>query len=212
MPPTPRSDRMKIGTIGAGTVALAFARQALAAGHQVVLSNSRGPASLQPLVAELGRGASTGTREEAASAEMVLLAVPWPLIPQALAGLPAWDGRILIDATNQFTSLTPAVVADLGNTTGSEFVARLAPGARVVKALNTLFAEYINTPRRAAGRVVLFHAGDDAAAKTEVATLAEEFGFIPLDVGDLRNGGQLMQLGGSLSAQHLLKPDSLERR
>lgn len=137
---------MKIGTIGAGTVALAFARQALAAGHQVVLSNSRGPASLQPLVAELGRGASTGTREEAASAEMVLLAVPWPLIPQALAGLPAWDGRILIDATNQFTSLTPAVVADLGNTTGSEFVARLAPGARVVKALNTLFAEYINTP------------------------------------------------------------------
>ncbi|WP_392838822.1 NADPH-dependent F420 reductase [Streptomyces sp. LN500] len=202
---------MKIGTIGAGTVALAFARQALAAGHQVILSNSRGPASLQPLVTELGRGASTGTREEAASAEMVLLAVPWPLIPQALAGLPAWDGRILIDATNQFTSLNPAVVADLGDTTGSEFVAHLAPGARVVKALNTLFAEYIDAPRRAVGRVVLFHAGDDTAAKAEVATLAESFGFVPLDVGDLRNGGQLMQLGGSLSAQHLLKPDSLER-
>ncbi|TXS54860.1 NADP oxidoreductase [Streptomyces sp. me109] len=202
---------MKIGTIGAGTVATAFARQALTAGHQVVLSNSRGPASLQQLVTELGRGASAGTREEAAAAEMVLLAVPWPVVPRALDALTAWDGRILIDATNQFASLAPVVIDDLGDTTGSEFVAELAPGARVVKAFNTLFAEYIAVPRRAAGRVVLFHAGDDVAAKATVASLADRFGFAPLDVGGLRSGGQLMQLGGSLSAQHLLHPEPLER-
>ncbi|MGW3851507.1 NADPH-dependent F420 reductase [Streptomyces fagopyri] len=202
---------MKIGTIGAGTVAAAFARQALTAGHQVVLSNSRGPASLQQFVTELGRGASAGTREEAAAAEMVLLAVPWPVVPRALDALPAWDGRILIDATNQFASLAPVVIDDLGDTTGSEFVAELAPGARVVKAFNTLFAEYIAVPRRAAGRVVLFHAGDDVAAKATVASLADRFGFAPLDVGGLRSGGRLMQLGGSLSAQHLLRPEPLER-
>jgi predicted dinucleotide-binding enzyme len=68
---------MKFGTIGAGAVALAFGREALARGHQVVLSNRRGPDALVDTVAELGRGASAASVEEAASLEYVLLAVPW---------------------------------------------------------------------------------------------------------------------------------------
>ncbi|MFF3890316.1 NADPH-dependent F420 reductase [Streptomyces sp. NPDC001914] len=199
-------DTLKIGFLGAGDVALALARQALATGHEVVLSNSRGPASLQPIVSDLGSGASSGTREEAASADLVVLAVPWPAVPDALEGLPAWNGRILVDATNVFASLNPVTVADLGHRTGSEIVAHLAPGAKVVKAFNSLFAQYIAAPRQPGGRVVLFHAGDDATAKAEVAALAESFGFAPLDVGNLRDGGQLLQLGGSLSGQHLFKP------
>ena len=82
---------MKFGTIGAGAVALAFAREALAAGHEVVLSSWRGPDSLGGKVAELGRGASAATVEAAASLDFVLLAVPWPNVEDALRGLPAWN-------------------------------------------------------------------------------------------------------------------------
>jgi predicted dinucleotide-binding enzyme len=92
---------MKFGTIGAGTVALAFAREALAAGHQVVLSCRHGPESLAGKVAELGDGASAATVEKAASLDYVLLAVPWPNIEDALRGLPTWNGRVLIDATGR---------------------------------------------------------------------------------------------------------------
>src|SRR5260221_8750678 len=126
---------MKFGTIGAGTVALAFAREALATGHQMVLSSRRGPESLASKVTELGRGAFTATVEEAASLDYVLLAVPWPNVEDALRGLPAWNGRVLIDATNPFIEYSPKLVlADLGGKGASEVVAGLAPGARVGKA------------------------------------------------------------------------------
>ena len=95
---------MKFGTIGAGAVALAFAREALAAGHEVVLSSRRGPESLTGKIAELGHGASAATVEAAASLDYVLLAVPWPNVEDALQGLPAWNGRVLIDATNHCRS------------------------------------------------------------------------------------------------------------
>jgi predicted dinucleotide-binding enzyme len=93
---------MKFGTIGAGTVALAFAREALATDHEVVLSSRRGPEPLDSKVADLGDGASAATIEAAASLDYVLLAVPWPNVEDALRGLPAWNGRVLIDATNPF--------------------------------------------------------------------------------------------------------------
>src|SRR5256885_14135541 len=90
---------MKFGTIGAGAVALAFGREALARGHEVVLSSRRCPAALVDTVAELGRGASAASVEEAASLDYVLLAVPWRHVESALKSLPAWSGRELIDAT-----------------------------------------------------------------------------------------------------------------
>ena len=93
---------MKFGTIGAGAVALAFGREALARGHEVVLSSRRGPDALADQVAELGRGASAASVEDAASLEYVLLAVPWRNVEPALKGLAAWNGRVLIDATNPF--------------------------------------------------------------------------------------------------------------
>src|SRR5206468_6325125 len=93
---------MKFGTVGAGAVALAFARKVLATGHEVVLSGQRGPESLAGKVAELGHGASAATVREAASLDYVLLAVPWPNVEDALRDLPPWNGRVLIDATNPF--------------------------------------------------------------------------------------------------------------
>ncbi|MFJ8810795.1 NADPH-dependent F420 reductase [Streptomyces sp. NPDC102490] len=200
---------MKIGMLGAGAVAQAIARHAIRHGHEVVLSNSRGPASLAPLVEDLGALAAAASPAEAVAADLVVLAVPWPRIPDAVAGLPGLDNTIVIDATNQFASLSPKPeIADLGDLTGSEYVASLLPGARVVKAFNALYGQFIAAdPRHEAGRQVLFLAGDDAAAKNTVRDLASEFGFAPVDLGTLREGGRLIQLGGPLSALHALKQD-----
>ncbi|MFK4868278.1 NADPH-dependent F420 reductase [Streptomyces sp. CSMPJR101] len=200
---------MKIGMLGAGTIAQAIARHAVRHGHEVVLSNSRGPGSLAPLVQDLGPLASAATPAEAATADLVVLAVGWPQIPDVAAQLPSLDGTVVIDATNQFATLHPRpTVADLGEITGSEYVASLLPGARVVKAFNSLFARYIAAdPRHEAGRQVLFLAGDDADAKDTVVRLTSEFGFAPVDVGSLREGGRLLQLGGPLSGLHVLKQD-----
>ncbi|MEU8295041.1 NAD(P)-binding domain-containing protein [Streptomyces pseudogriseolus] len=200
---------MRIGMLGAGTVAQALARHAIRQGHEVVLSNSRGPGSLAPLVRELGPLAGAATPAEAAGADLVALAVGWPRVPEVAAALPRLDGTVVVDATNQFASLHPKPrIADLGDLTGSEYVASLLPGARVVKAFNSLFAQYIAAdPRHAAGRQVLFLAGDDAGAKRTVSGLADSFGFAPVDLGPLREGGRLIQLGGPLSALHVLKQD-----
>jgi 8-hydroxy-5-deazaflavin:NADPH oxidoreductase len=200
---------MKIGMLGAGEVAQAIARHAIRHGHEVVLSNSRGPASLAPLVKDLGALATAATPGEAAAADLVVLAVPWPQIPATVAGLPRLDKTVVIDATNQFASLSPKPeIADLGDLTGSEYVASLLPGARVVKAFNALYGQFIAAdPRHEAGRQVLFLAGDDADAKNTVKVLTSEFGFAPVDLGRLREGGRLIQLGGPLSALHALKQD-----
>src|SRR6266851_5596390 len=116
---------MKFGTIGAGTVALAFGREALARGHEVVFSSRRGPDALVEKVAELGRGASAAS-VEAASLDYVLLAVPWRNVESALKSLPAWNGRVLVDATNPFVETSPKLVlANLGGKGASEVVAAL---------------------------------------------------------------------------------------
>jgi hypothetical protein len=200
---------MDFGTIGAGIVGQGIARHLVAVGHRVVLSNSRGPATLKDIVKKLGPLAAAGTVAEAAAADVAFLAVRWPDIPDALAGLPAWDNRILIDTTNQATGPAPADYVDLGTETGSEFVARHAPGARVVKAFNTLYARYIVAdPRHAEGRQLLFYAGDDDDAKKTFREIADSIGFAPADAGTLREGGRLMQVGGGpLSAVHALKQD-----
>jgi predicted dinucleotide-binding enzyme len=201
---------MRFGTIGAGTIGRALARHIVTAGYPVVLSNSRGPSTLTDAVAELGPLASAGTVAQAAQADIVFLAVGYLDVPAALAGLPEWDGRVLVDTTNQFQltdgQYTPL---DLGDQTGSEVIAALAPGARVIKAFNTLYAAYIEPdPRHDAGRQVVFYAGDDTDAKTTFHGVLDQFGFAPIDVGGLHDGGRLMQVdGGPLSALHILKQD-----
>ncbi|MDA0166428.1 NAD(P)-binding domain-containing protein [Solirubrobacter ginsenosidimutans] len=199
---------MRFGTIGAGNIAQAVARHAVAAGHDVVISNSREPETLAELAAELG--ATAGSVEEAAAADIVLLAPPWSAVDDILGALPAWDGRILIDATNAFISFSPTQVADFGDGTSSEHVASLASGAHVIKAFNTLFARFIAAdPRHDAGRQLLFYAGDDADAKARFAALVDDFGFAAVDAGSLHEGGKFMQAGGGpLSGLHALKQET----
>src|SRR3984893_18382843 len=115
---------MKIGTLGAGEVAQAFAIHLIKAGHEVLLSNSRGPSSLKEVVSKLGKGARAVAMEEAAKAPIVVLAVPWPKVDAVVGKLPDWEGRILIDATNHFL-LPSMALADLKGRASSEIVAEL---------------------------------------------------------------------------------------
>jgi hypothetical protein len=202
---------VKIGILGAGDIGRGVAKYALEQGHEVLLCNHSGPAKLAEIVAGLGPRAAGVSRFEAAAAEVVLLAVPWESIRDALTGLPPWNGRILIDATNPF--LNPQhlnVLDDIGERLSSEIVADLAPGARLVKAFNTMFASKLaEGPRPRAGtRRVLFVSGDDAAAKATVTHLIESFGFATLDLGDLGVGGRMQQAKTApLAGPDFLLPD-----
>jgi 8-hydroxy-5-deazaflavin:NADPH oxidoreductase len=198
---------MEIGTIGAGALAQAFAKQALKAGHKIKLSNSRGPESLQKIVNQLGPGATAASKEEAAACEMVLLAVPWDNVPETLAILREWGNRILIDGTNPFHGKAGQfTLADVGNLSTSQFVAALAPGARVVKALNSLIAPKLEAdPVVNGARRVVFVSADDDGAKKQVGTLLADFGYSVIDLGNLRNGGLVQQAGGPLAGRNLLE-------
>jgi len=199
---------MSIGIIGTGKIGQALAAHLTKAGYEVVVSNSRGPASLVELVRQLGQCAKAGTRQEAAQQDLVVLAVPWSEVGAALADLPAWDDRILIDATNPVVQ--PGFrLADLNGRTSSEVVASLSPGARVVKAANTLLSVVLAAdPKQAGGRRVLFISGDDVAAKEEVKVILGRIGFATIDLGELATGGRLQQFpGGPLPALNLIKLD-----
>jgi 8-hydroxy-5-deazaflavin:NADPH oxidoreductase len=190
---------MDVGIIGAGRLGQAMARTALRAGRQIVIANSRGPGTLASLVSTLGEGASAGTVEEAAEAGIVVIAVPWPRVPEAVRGL-HWDGRIVIDATNDFDP------SDLNGSTSSQVLADLVLGARVVKAANTLGAAVLGSdPHEAGGRRVIFLSADDAEAKSEVGALFEDAGFVAIDLGGLVTGGAMQQLGGPLAGVNLIK-------
>jgi predicted dinucleotide-binding enzyme len=197
---------MSIGIIGAGNIGLAVAKTLARSGIAATIANSRGPASLQEAVAALGPAIQAGTREQAASADIVLIAVNWSKLPAALAGLPSWDGRIVIDANNPIEAPLFKPV-DLHGLVSSQVVADLAPGARLVKAFNHLRAEVLaSDPRADGGRRVMFYSGDDSAAKAEVGALIDRLGFAGIDLGSLAVGGKLAQFpGGPLPNQNLVR-------
>ena len=190
---------MDVGIIGAGRLGQAMARTALRAGRSVVIANSRGPESLMPVVTELGDGVSAGTVEQAASAGIVVVAVPWDRVPAAVQGID-WKDQIVIDATNDWAG------DDLDGRTSSELVADVVAGVRVVKAANTLGAEVLGSdPHEAGGRRVIFVSGDDADAKAEVVALFEDAGFAAIDLGDLATGGAMQQIHHPLAGVNLIR-------
>jgi predicted dinucleotide-binding enzyme len=196
-----------VGIIGAGAIGQAMAKQLVRAGIDVILSNSRGPASLADVIDALGPHARAGTPQQAAKADIVFVSVNWSRLEEALAGID-WAGRIVIDANNPV--LLPGYrLAELGGRTSSEVLADFAPGARVVKAFNTLLAAVLaSDPRQAGGRRVVFMSGDDVEAKSTVAGLIDRLGFVSIDLGGLGTGGALQQFpGGVLPAVNLIKLD-----
>ena len=188
-----------VGVIGAGRLGQAMARTALRAGRRVVIANSRGPESLASVVSELGDGVSAGTVEQASAVGIVVIAVPWDSVPEAVQDID-WDGKIVIDATNDWAA------DDLTGRTSSELVADLVAGARVVKAANTLGADVLGSdPQQAGGRRVIFVSGDDADAKSAVASLFEDAGFAAIDLGDLATGGAMQQIHHPLAGVNLIQ-------
>jgi predicted dinucleotide-binding enzyme len=197
-----------IGIIGAGHIGTAIARILARHGIAATLSNSRGAASLATAVADIGPSITAGSREEAASKDIVFVAVNWSKLPDALAGLPDFGGRIVVDANNAIEAplFKPA---DLGGRASSEVFAERVPGARVVKAFNHLQAALLaSDPASKGGKRVLFYSGDDAKAKAEVGKLIERVGFFGIDLGPLALGARLVQFpGGPLPALDLVKFD-----
>jgi 8-hydroxy-5-deazaflavin:NADPH oxidoreductase len=176
-----------------------MAQTALRAGRSVVLANSRSPETLASAAARLGRRASAGTPLEASQAGIVVLCVPWDNILDAVGNLD-WRGQVVIDATND---LDPV---GLDGRTSSEVVAELIPGARLVKAGNTLEATVLAAePREAGGQRVIFISGDDADAKNVVSDLFVDAGFFTIDLGGLIAGGRVQQIGGPLRSHNLIR-------
>ena len=192
------ADVTTVGIIGAGHIGQVMARIALRAGRQVVIANSRGPESLTSVVEDLGEGVSAGTAEQAAAAKIVVVAVMWPDVPQAVKRLD-WGGQIVIDPTNDFDP------SDLNGRTSSEIVADLVDPARLVKAGNTLGAPVLGSdPEQAGGQRVIFLSGDDPDAKAEVGSLFTDAGFFTVDLGSLSIGGGMQQFRGPLSGLNLI--------
>jgi predicted dinucleotide-binding enzyme len=188
-----------VGVIGAGRLGQAMARTALRAGRRVVIANSRGPESLASVVSTLGDGVSAGTVDEAASAGIVVIAVPWDRVPEAVQGL-TWNGQVVIDATNDW------VADDLQGRTSSELVADLVPGARVVKAGNTLGADVLGSdPQEAGGRRVIFVSGDDADAKADVVAVFQDARFATIGLGSLATGGAMQEIHHPLAGVNLIR-------
>jgi 8-hydroxy-5-deazaflavin:NADPH oxidoreductase len=197
---------MSIGIIGSGNIGSAIATVLARAGITATIANSRGPASLAGVAEKLGPSIRAGTREEAALADIVFVAVPWSKIPAALADLPDWDGRIVVDANNPIEGplFKPA---ELNGRASSEVFSELVSGARVVKAFNHLFPQLLSgDPKAEGGKRVLFYSGDDVSAKAEIGALIERLGFFGIDLGSLAGGGKLAQFpGGPLPSLNLVK-------
>jgi EmrB/QacA subfamily drug resistance transporter len=193
-------DRMRVGIIGSGSIGGTAAALLARAGHEVALSNSRGPDSLLSTIENLGPNVKAVTPTEAASfGDVVLLAIPFGRYQE----LPAQQlaGRVVVDATN-YSPKRDGVIDGLDDgLTSSEVIADFLPGASVVKALNTLNYAHLRdraSPAGTPGRLAVPHAGDDPRAKALVSRLIDEMGFDPLDTGSLADGGRRQQPGSPL--------------
>jgi predicted dinucleotide-binding enzyme len=208
-----------IGLIGAGHIGSQIARLAVASGDDVVVSNSRGPDTLAPLVAELGPRARAASPAEAAQAgDLVVVTIPLkqyrnvPVEPLA--------GKIVID-TNNYYPARDGHIAELDNesTTTAELLQAHLPASKVVKAFNHIYAAALTTDGQPAGtpnRRALAIAGDDATAKAAVSRLLDRFGFDTVDAGPLAEGWRFQRdtpgYGPRRTAEELTRDLAAARR
>lgn len=191
---------MNIGILGAGNIGANAARLFAKAGHAVRIASTHDPEVLEAKARELGEGVHAATPQDAvAFGDVVLLAVPWPQKEDAIPDAGPYDDKIVIDAMNPYTE--DFEIEDLGDRTSSEITQTLVPGARLVKAFNTLHYRRLaadGMPKGSKGRLAVFLAGDDPAAKAVVAQLIDEAGFEPVDTGGLASGGRRQQPGSAI--------------
>ena len=197
---------MKIGIIGSGKIGSTLAAHFVRIGHDVAIGNSRGPASLADLVAELGDRARAATPEGAAAfGDVVVVSIPFGRYRELpTSGL---SDTIVVDANNYYPQRDgnfPELDDD--TTTSSELLQAHLPNARVVKAFNAMNWRRLRDLGRPAGdpdRLGVPISGDDEQAKETVAELIDRIGFDPVDAGSLAEGGRKHQPGSPVYAADL---------
>jgi 8-hydroxy-5-deazaflavin:NADPH oxidoreductase len=180
-----------VGLIGSGRIGGTVAKLAMAAGHPVILSNSRGPDTLAELAGELGPLARAGTGQEAAEAsDLVVVTIPFHAFRNVPAGPLA--GKVVIDTCNYYPQRDGQIPElDSGTLTSSELIQRHLAGSAVVKAFNNIFFKHLESlsrPSAAPDRSFLPIAGDDPAAKAAVTAFLDSIGFGAVDAGPLAEG------------------------
>lgn len=180
-----------IGFIGSGNIGSTLAKLAVAADHEVIMSNSRGPETLSDLVEGLGGRARAATpREAAAAGDIVVVTVPL----KAYHDVPVdpLRGKIVIDTNNYYPDRDEHIAElDDESTTTSELLQAHLPESYVVKAFNNIYFQHLATLHRPSGspeRSVLPIAGNSATAKETVATFLDSIGYDSYDVGPLSEG------------------------
>lgn len=198
---------MKIGIIGAGKIGLALTKHLSNAGYETFISNSRGADSLSSVAKEIGDNVvASSINDVIYQSDIIIMSVPWSKLKQVAGELPDLKGKIVIDTTNNIVSINPFALDDIGSKTTGEFVRDLLPGARLVKAFNTLPSAILDQlPAESNGSRVIVLSGDDEAAKGTVGNLIADMGFTPVDLGSLADGGRLQAVGAPLSGINLIK-------
>jgi len=197
---------VRIGIIGAGKIGGTLAKHLVDAGHEVAVSNSRGPETLAGLVGDLGEGAQALTAADAARfGDVVVVSIPFgrhrELPTEGVAG------KVVIDTNNYYPRRDGTFEElDSERMTSSELLQAHLSAARVVKAFNAIVWTRLRDDGRAAGdqgRYGIPLSGDDVQAKQTVAELIEQVGFDPVDAGTLAEGGRKHQPGGAAYTQGL---------
>ena len=175
---------MRIAVIGAGNVGGGFARTAVAAGHEVVVTAAHADKA-EGVAAESGARAAASNLSAVEGAQVVVLAVPGTVAPAVVAELaPALQDAVVVDATNPLNASFSGL--DVTGISGAEDVQQAAGSVPVVKAFNTVFASRYAAPTENGEPLQVLMAGDDADAKARVADVATSLGFAPVDAGGLR--------------------------
>ncbi|MGD0887598.1 MAG: NADPH-dependent F420 reductase [Thermodesulfovibrionales bacterium] len=178
---------MNIGIIGSGNVGGSLGKIWAEKGHQVIFSFSRDAAKLDALARSVPNARPGTPKVAAVESEVVLLSVRWAQVAEAIQSAGSLQGKILIDCTNPLKLNRSDL--DVGHTSSAaEEIAKMAPGAKVVKAFNTAFAQIYHSHSRLFGSRLptMFYCGDDSGAKASVESLIKEIGFEPVDSGSLK--------------------------
>ena len=189
---------MSYAIIGSGKVGQALATAFARKGLEVAIASRRSAEALAPIAKAIGPTISPKSLKDAVQADIVLLAVPFGTQKDIAKAAESWQGKIVIDVMNAY-GVAPE---ELGNRPSSVVISPAGPGAKLVKAFNSLSAEVLaEDPNVKGGRRVVLLSSDDEGAATRVATLVEQLGFAPVQLGKLAEGGLLIQARGKTWAQ-----------
>ena len=193
---------MSYAIIGFGQFGRALAKMFARKGIEVSVATTRNPESFAADAAAIGPGIIPTTLAEAVKADVIFLAVRFESHPDVAKALPTWKGKTIIDVTNTY-GLSQE---ELGGPSSSRVVAQAFTGARLVRGFNHLVAAVLEQdPAVHGGRRVVFLASDDDGAAAEVGALAENLGFSPIHLGELSEGGLLVQTRGKSWGQLIFK-------